>query len=211
MKKLLSYLHQKLILPIIKAKGDPSNIALGAFIGIFFGFSPFVGLQTILVFATIGLLRIFKVSASLPVGYALTWVSNPFTMIPLYFAQYKLGVFILSGTAITIAGFEKFINSITLENFFGKFFTFGAKIAIPLIIGFLISGIIAASLTFLLSYKLLKRKQRKDKEKEEIAIAKNNSALKNAKNLPLEKENKNKSVDNVDKDEDERERVVIAN
>ena len=67
-------------------EGSPSQRALGFGMGIFSGCFPFFGLQTLI---GIFLARIFKSNTILA---ALgTWISNPFTYVPLYYFNYKVG------------------------------------------------------------------------------------------------------------------------
>ena len=48
---------------------------------------PIVSIQMIVVFLIALIIR-----ANLPVIVALQWISNPFTMGPIYFADYKIGM-----------------------------------------------------------------------------------------------------------------------
>ncbi len=71
-------------------EGSPSQRALGFGVGIFSGCFPFFGLQTLL---GVFLAKIFKGSTILAaVG---TWISNPFTYLPLYYLNYRLGSLLL--------------------------------------------------------------------------------------------------------------------
>lgn len=51
---------------------------------------PIVGIQMIVVFFVSLLVR-----ANLPLIVALQWISNPLTMGPIYFADYKIGMTLL--------------------------------------------------------------------------------------------------------------------
>lgn len=65
---------------------DGESLARGLAVGLFFGLTPTVGFQTSLVLPSCLLLR-----ANFPVAFAATWVSNPLTIGPLYFAFGWLG------------------------------------------------------------------------------------------------------------------------
>ena len=72
-------------------KGLPSQRALGLAVGIFSGCFPFFGLQTLM---GVSLAKILKGNSILAaVG---TWISNPFTYVPLYYFNYRLGSLILN-------------------------------------------------------------------------------------------------------------------
>ena len=69
-------------------KGNAMVQAL--FWGIWIAMLPIVGIQMIVVF-----LLALIVRANLPLIVALQWISNPFTMAPIYFADYEIGLLIL--------------------------------------------------------------------------------------------------------------------
>lgn len=65
------------------------SIAGGMALGLFVGFFPILGQM----FIAAALAILFRVN--LPVAAAAVWVSNPFTLAPLYFFNYKVGAWIL--------------------------------------------------------------------------------------------------------------------
>ena len=72
-------------------EGSPSERALGFGVGIFSGCFPFFGLQTLM---GVFLAKIFKGNRILAaVG---TWISNPFTYVPLYYFNYRVGSLLLN-------------------------------------------------------------------------------------------------------------------
>ena len=89
MKKIFLNLIQRIrnfIFWLWNQEGSPSKRALGLGVGIFSGCFPFFGLQTLM---GVFIARIFKGNSILAaVG---TWISNPFTYIPLYYFNYKVG------------------------------------------------------------------------------------------------------------------------
>ena len=94
MKKIFLNLIQrisKFISWLWNQEGSPSQRALGFGVGIFSGCFPFFGLQTLM---GVFLAKIFKGNSILAaVG---TWISNPFTYVPLYYFNYRLGSLILN-------------------------------------------------------------------------------------------------------------------
>ena len=89
MKKIFLNLIQrirKLISWLWNQEGSPSQRALGFGVGIFSGCFPFFGFQTLM---GVFLAKIFKGNRILAaVG---TWISNPFTYVPLYYFNYRVG------------------------------------------------------------------------------------------------------------------------
>ena len=70
-------------------KGQSMQAAL--FWGIWISMLPIVGIQMIVVFFISLLVR-----ANLPLIVALQWISNPLTMGPIYFADYKIGMILIN-------------------------------------------------------------------------------------------------------------------
>ena len=78
-------------------EGSPYQRALGLSVGIFSGCFPFFGFQTLI---GVFLARIFKGNTILAaVG---TWISNPFTYVPLYYFNYRVGSFLLNRDTILV-------------------------------------------------------------------------------------------------------------
>lgn len=71
---------------IKELNGDPHYVALGMAIGVFVAITPTIPFHTILAVAAAVVLKASKPAAILGV-----WVSNPFTVVFLYFACYKTG------------------------------------------------------------------------------------------------------------------------
>jgi uncharacterized protein (DUF2062 family) len=70
----------------------PHSIALGSAIGIFFGFTPLYSLKTLLSIAVAWILRCNKVAAAVAVTLHDVLI---FAMPAIYFAEYKLGCWVL--------------------------------------------------------------------------------------------------------------------
>ncbi len=92
-KIVLNFIQRirKLISWLWNQEGSPSQRALGFGVGIFSGCFPFFGLQTLI---GVFLAKICKGNSILAaVG---TWVSNPFTYVPLYYFNYRVGSVLLN-------------------------------------------------------------------------------------------------------------------
>ena len=88
-KKILSLFRQQNGSPFFNAKG----LAIGVFSGCF----PFFGFQTLMgvFFAKIAKGNIFLAAVG-------TWISNPFTYIPLYYFNYQVGSIFLKTSSNNI-------------------------------------------------------------------------------------------------------------
>ena len=73
-------------------EGSPGQRARGLAAGIFCGCFPFFGLQTLLGIALASVVRGNHLLAA-----AGTWISNPFTYVPLYWFNYQVGDVLLRG------------------------------------------------------------------------------------------------------------------
>ena len=71
-------------------EGSHGQRARGLAAGIFCGCFPFFGLQTLLGVALASLVRGNHLLAA-----AGTWISNPFTYVPLYWFNYRIGCLVL--------------------------------------------------------------------------------------------------------------------
>ncbi|KGG18280.1 hypothetical protein EV07_0196 [Prochlorococcus sp. MIT 0603] len=79
---------------IWRHEGTPAERARGIAVGVFSGCFPFFGLQSLM---GICLASLFRGNHLLAV--TATWISNPFTYIPLYWFNYKIGAFFLGGAS----------------------------------------------------------------------------------------------------------------
>ena len=71
---------------LLRLEGSPGQRSRGLAAGVFAGCFPFFGFQTLLGVALASLLRGNRILAA-----ASTWVSNPFTYVPLYWFNYTVG------------------------------------------------------------------------------------------------------------------------
>lgn len=75
---------------ILGLNDTPHRIAWGVFLGFVVAFSPTVGFQMMLFVAVATLLRANKIS-----GLPVVWITNPVTVVPIYYACWRVGAFVL--------------------------------------------------------------------------------------------------------------------
>lgn len=80
---------------VLHADDSPHRLAIGAGIGMWVALLPLVGVQMV---TSAALVHPFK--GNKVVAMAMAWVSNPFTLIPVYLPCYWLGCWILGLDAI---------------------------------------------------------------------------------------------------------------
>ncbi len=92
-------------------------VSKAVLIGLFIAFIP-MPMQMLLV---IGMMPFFKFNV--PIALAMCWLSNPFTMPPMYYMEYKTGSFLLGSEALsvemTLEWFGANIDNIFIDLYFG--------------------------------------------------------------------------------------------
>ena len=78
--------HKKILSLFRNQNGSPFFNAKGLAIGVFSGCFPFFGFQTL-----IGVFFAKLAKGNVLLAAIGTWISNPFTYIPLYYLNYKIG------------------------------------------------------------------------------------------------------------------------
>ena len=95
-------------------------VARAVFIGIFIAFIP-MPMQMLAVLAFMPLLRF-----NVPIALAMCWLSNPFTMPPMYYMEYLTGTFLLGievvDVEMSIEWFSENIDDIFIPLYVGTFF-----------------------------------------------------------------------------------------
>ena len=119
---------------------------------------PIVGLQMLVVFFLAVIVR-----ANLPIIIALQWISNPFSMGPIYFADYQIGRIFLSLVGIK---YEK--NKLLSADFNWSDFSFSDLKNLldtfpPMFVGGSVIGISLGVVSVFL-YKLVSKSYKKEND-----------------------------------------------
>ena len=138
-KKILSLFLQQEGSPFFNAKG----VALGVFSGCF----PFFGFQTLL-----GLFLAKLARGNILLAAVGTWISNPFTYIPLYYFNYKVGSILLNNHSSIIMEKNIEINDLWRQ---------GRMFSLKLIIGSSLVGLLLASISGLIVFFMYKFRTKK--------------------------------------------------
>lgn len=135
----LRYLRQRLR----RLRASPQRIARGLALGVFAGFFPLFGLQTILGLGLATLFRGHKLTTVLG-----TWVSNPFTYVPIYALNYQVGRWLLNSQDDFVLDSVDSISELTAE---------GVQVAIPLFVGCTVMGLVCGTGAYFVGVRLIKR------------------------------------------------------
>ena len=100
----------RLVVPMLRSRQDIDVTARGVGLGVFWAFTPTLGVQTIAILATWTILRrAFRWDSSLLQTLAWTWLNNPLTIIPIYYLCFVTGHLLL-GHWHTMPGYQAFAN-----------------------------------------------------------------------------------------------------
>lgn len=145
----------------------PAKIARGLALGIFIGFLPIMGIQMAAVLPFALLFRGNKMAA-----VAGVWISNPVTVIPIYFLDYLVGVAFTPYQRLTWADFSSQFTATNMT----KFLALGERLVVPLFVGGAILGVIAGIPTYFVTKAMvthtreLRRRRRARREASRPAI-----------------------------------------
>ena len=128
-------------------EGTPGQRARGLAAGIFCGCFPIFGLQTLVGIGMASVVRGNHLLAA-----AGTWISNPFTYVPLYWFNYRVGSLLL-GQGRQWPGFDALHRDDISQ--------MGWSVISRLMLGSSITGAVCAALGWWLSLNWLQRQQRR--------------------------------------------------
>jgi uncharacterized protein (DUF2062 family) len=139
-QRRLRYLHHR----FVRLRGHPEAIARGIAVGVFAGWFPWFGLQIIIAVALAALFRGNKVTAA-----AATWVSNPFTYVPIFAFNFQAGQRLLgfSHKPFGFAALESWQDVMNL----------GTDFLFTLLVGCLVVGLLCAIASYGLSLWLIRQ------------------------------------------------------
>ena len=145
-EKLKAFIKKSKI-PAEFLSGNRRMISRGVFLGIFIAFIPMpMQMAAVLLF-----MPLFKFNV--PIALAMCWLSNPFTMPPMYYMEYLTGSFLL--------GIEPEPVEMTLEWFSNNL----SKIFIPLYFGTALYSIFGSISAYWAVNHFWKSSVEKDKKK----------------------------------------------
>ena len=148
------------LVEIMHMRNTPEAIAGGMALGLFIAFTPTVGFQIIMVIVLATLLKVNRPAALVPI-----FVTNVFTVAPLFAATYWVGKLFWDGPAVKevykqLTAFAKTMYKLQFYEIFGQFkelTKMGMHVLIPMTIG----GVIVGGILAAVSYPLTKSAVRK--------------------------------------------------
>ena len=135
-----------LLRTILMLDDTSHSIAMGTTVGMFIGMTPTVGIQMILViifaFLVSPLLKFNRMAALVTVYF-----SNPITVVPIYWFNYKVGGIFVEGT-VSQDVFTNILKYDGLNEWWGAFVTLFVEVGSPLVLGSLIVATVCSALTY---------------------------------------------------------------
>lgn len=144
--------------------GDSAHtIALGVAIAMFITFLPLVGIQTVLAVAVAALFK-----ANKAVCIPIVWLTNPFTIVPIYGSAWALGRFVMAAPGgaheqAILVQLETLARDMSVfdSGFWRELFSVLGKFGLELWIGCFLMGAVAALASYFLSrYAVIQYRER---------------------------------------------------
>ena len=147
--KIIKEFNSKKILSLFwKQDGSPYFKAKGIAVGVFSGCFPFFGLQTLM-----GIFLAKIINGNLVLAAIGTWISNPFTYIPLFLFNYKVGSLFFLNKVENIQ-----YSQLSGQDLWNQGWLFTSKLLLGSCVVGIVMGLILGILTFYL-YKLRLKKE----------------------------------------------------
>ncbi len=154
---------------VLHIDDSPERIARGVFAGIMVAYTPFIGLH---IFIGLFISFLFKVNKFVTVSFV--WISNVFTLIPIYYPTYLMGRKILNffHTTPPLSKTELMhcfrniftdmaVNNVFSREFWSSFVNLLTRIGLELLIGGVLIGLPVAALGYYLTLKIITRHRNK--------------------------------------------------
>ena len=170
---MAGWVYRKLIVRLLELDDTPREIARGIAIGVFVAMTPTVGIQMLSIAFLCTLFRSNRIA-----GVAMAWISNPLTIVPIYWLDYVIGSMILRTPMIGKGEIAKLLY-LESTGLFGMFFeflgnlgSFTFDLAGPMFLGGAILGVVCAIPSYYIFLPLFtKWKKALKKEKEATAVS----------------------------------------
>ena len=137
--------YKKILSLFWKQNGSPFFNAKGLAIGVFSGCFPFFGFQTL-----IGVFFAKLAKGNIVLAAIGTWISNPFTYVPLYYLNYKVGSIFFNTSSNEIIEKSLVIDDLWKQ---GKIFSLKLLLGSSCV-GFLLALICGSIVFFIYKIKL---------------------------------------------------------
>ncbi len=133
---------RKLLFWLWQQEGTPAQLSRGIAVGVFSGCFPFFGFQTFF-----GIILASLVKGNRLLAVTGTWISNPFTYVPLYWFNFKIGSYLLDRGEVIDTFNHFYVQELWKQ---GLFFV------MRILLGSTIMGIMLGSISGCICYFLIR-------------------------------------------------------
>ncbi len=142
------FVRRHLVEPFVRSKHPPWFDARGTAVGFVVGFFLPFGSQLI---GMVLMRTIFRYNVV--IAFTVSWVSNPFTIIPLYYAYYYVGSKILGGPKVmSVEAFRQLVNPILQQTYFWETFQVFMTMSYDIIARCFVTASIVTVITAVIGY-----------------------------------------------------------
>jgi uncharacterized protein (DUF2062 family) len=127
----------------LRLQGTPEQLSRGIASGVFSGCYPLFGFQTIIGIGVATVLRGNRIMAA-----AATWISNPFTYVPIFAFNFQVGHWLLGGGPVNV-----FDDLDSLKGWMDM----GTDVTARLMLGSTVVGVIAGIISYFAGVWLIRR------------------------------------------------------
>ncbi len=137
--------YKEVIKKILSLDDSPHKIALSFAVGVYISISPFLGFHTLLAILLSLIFKLNKVAT-----ITGSWINNPWTLAPVYYADLKIGCFVLNNEV----NFN--IRPFTLEHYLNS----GKYVFFDILVGSIILGVAVSTVTYFVLRFILERRRK---------------------------------------------------
>lgn len=136
---------------LMTIEDTPHNIAMGVFIGVMVAYQPIVGLQMI-----VGAIICKVIGANVIASLPMAWITNPVTIVPIFYGTYKLGE-VFTGGQLSYEELERrFATIADIDGIFNAFVE-GTRLLWDIMWPMVLGGLLVGVVNGLLFYYLVRR------------------------------------------------------
>lgn len=154
---------RELLTAVLSLQDSPHHIALGFAIGMFVGMTPTVGVQMIIVMCIAVMTRRFFYFNRVA-GIIAVYVSNPLTVVPIYYFLYWVGTWFVPGD-VSRDEFAKVLEYESFAEWWDTVVALFVGIGTPLLIGTAIIATISGLVTYPIMVRAVTNFRRKKAER----------------------------------------------
>jgi uncharacterized protein len=154
----------RFIIPVFRSSHPAEHTARGVANGVFWGLTPSVGLQTLEIVTTWFVARrIFRKDSSLLQAFIWLWVNNPLTMIPMYYAFYLTGLWLIgdAGGARSYAAFVDLWDAAAEAGWRQRVVTLARAVGVPTVVGCVPYAVVGGALSYRWAVGIVRRRRKR--------------------------------------------------